>query len=600
MSRRIAAITAALFYVCGIPAAAADQLDETVVTATRAATPISDIDVPVIVITRAEIERSLASDVGDLLTQHAGLEVARNGGPGQTASLFIRGTNSNHAIVMIDGVRINPGTLGGAAIQSIAPETIDRIEIVKGPRSALYGTDAIGGVVNIFTRAGATDGMSASAAEGRYRSVSLNADGSMTLGVNGKAGFSISHGGSDGFPTLAGTSVARGYRNDTLNLFGQYAATDNLDVRARAWRASGNTEYSDFTAAPIDQNFTNAAYALEADWRPDRDWRGRMAVSRAEDIIQQKQSTDFLSTRRYALDAQTDWQLQQQQITLGVLLTRENARALSFGLPYDTDTRIDMAFTQDRVSFGANNLLLAVGYTYHQSFGRQLTWNGEFGHRFGGGTRVSIAAGKAFHAPGATDRYGFGGNPLLRPEVSHQVEASLHQALGPKQELWASLFDNRVGDLINFVVTDPLTFDGHNENVDRARIRGLELGYSLRSDPWSLRVETAFNDPRNLITGERLLRRAQNTWVLAAGYRGGRLELGADVLRSGTRHDFGFPAAVALAPYTLLNLSARFRVSARWSLQARLDNATDERYQLVNGYNTPRRTLLVAARWHFK
>ena len=599
MFLRIAAACAVGVAVCFNPCALAQQLEETVVTATRNSAAISEIDVPVMVISREEIERSLASDVGEILAQHAGLEVARNGGPGQTASLFMRGTNSNHAIVMIDGVRINPGTLGGAAIQNITPESIERIEVVEGPRSALYGTDAIGGVINIFTRAGAQNGLSASVAEGRYASHSVNADGATALGDRGNVGFSFGRNDSDGFPAIVGNRDDRGYRNTTVNLSGRFAASDALDLKARVWRASGNTQYSDFFATPIDEDFTNAAYSLQADWHSDRARTGHLALSRADDDIQQNQSPDYLKTRRYALDAQTDLQYGHQNLTLGALLTRENARALSFGLPYDVDTRVDMGFVQDRIKLGTSNLLLALGYTDHQTFGHQMTWNAEFGHAFSHATRVSVAAGTAFHAPDATDRFGFGGNPQLRPEFSKQVETSIHQAVGKRQELWATFFDNKIDDLINFVVTDPQTFDGHNDNVDRARIRGLQIGYGVRSEHWHLRIEASFNDPRNQITGERLLRRAQNTWALATDWHSGRLELGLDALRSGVRYDFGFPSAVAMAPYTLLNLSARYNIGAHWSVQARLDNATDERYQLVNGYNTPRRSLLIGARCRF-
>jgi len=123
-----------------------------IVTATRTEIPLSDAIVPVTVITREDIELSLATDLAELLRFEAGIDIGRNGGPGQSTSIFLRGSESNHTLVLIDGVRINPGTLGGAAIQHIAPEIIERIEIVKGARSALFGTDAIGGVINIITR----------------------------------------------------------------------------------------------------------------------------------------------------------------------------------------------------------------------------------------------------------------------------------------------------------------------------------------------------------------------------------------------------------------------------------------------------------------
>ncbi|MFB3124449.1 MAG: TonB-dependent receptor plug domain-containing protein, partial [Woeseiaceae bacterium] len=135
-------------------AAAAQEIrpkDTIIVTATRTEISVSDAIVPVTVITREQIEQSLATDLAELLRFEAGIDIGRNGGPGQATSIFLRGTESNHTLVLLDGVRINPGTIGGAAIQNIAPEIIDRIEIVKGARSALFGTDAIGGVINIIT-----------------------------------------------------------------------------------------------------------------------------------------------------------------------------------------------------------------------------------------------------------------------------------------------------------------------------------------------------------------------------------------------------------------------------------------------------------------
>ena len=602
MNQQFAALAVFLACAQAIPAVAqqsAEPLDETVVTATRSRVSVNELNVPVIVISREDIERSLATDVGDLLTEHAGLEVARNGGPGQTASVFVRGANSDHTIVMIDGVRINPGTIGGAAIQNISPETIERIEIVKGPRSTLYGTDAIGGVINIFTRAGSRQGLSASASAGRYGTQTLHADGGGSFGSRATLGFSVGNTTSNGFPTLAVSSDDRGYRNTSVNLFGSFAATDDVDLNARAWRASGNSEYSDFFATPVDQDFTNATYALEARWHPAPDHGARVSLSRAEDDIAQRQSADFVRTQRYALDAQTDWTLGLQQFTFGTMLTRETARALSFGTLLDVDTAVNMGYVQDRISKGPHDVLLALGYTQHQTFGHQVTWNAEYGRSFSHGTRIAIATGTAFHAPDATDRFGFGGNPLLRPELSRQIELTLRQSLGSRHEVWASLFENRVEDLINFQVTDFETFDGRNENIDRARIRGVELGYGYRGEHWHLRAEASFNDPRNRNTGERLLRRASDTWVLAVERRSGRLELGADASRSGRRYDFGFPSAVALQPYTLLNLSARFIVSNRWSLQARVDNLLDERYQLAYGYNSARRSLLIASRYRF-
>src|SRR5688572_32674522 len=179
LSPLVIGITAALVSTQSL---AQDELEETVVTATRTPVPLDAVGAPVIVITRNDIERSLAGDVSELLHGQAGLEISRNGGHGQTTTMFMRGTDSNHTVVLVDGVRINPGTIGGAALQNIAPESIERIEIVKGPRSSLYGTEAIGGVVQLFTRGAARDGFSAGATYGSHSTRQLFADGALGAG----------------------------------------------------------------------------------------------------------------------------------------------------------------------------------------------------------------------------------------------------------------------------------------------------------------------------------------------------------------------------------------------------------------------------------
>jgi vitamin B12 transporter len=597
----VACVLVCVSSVAAEPAVAGTALEETVVTATRTPSPIDELAVPVIVITREEIERSLAGDVGELLQQHAGLEIARSGGPGQPASLFIRGTNSDHAVVMIDGVRINPGTLGGAAIQNIAPETIERIEIVKGPRSALYGTDAIGGVINIFTRASGRRGLSAVLSGGRYGTGEGQLDGGFGFGERTNVGFSVGREHSDGFPTLDASSVRRGYSNTTANLYGEFAASDALKIRTRAWRAAGTSEYSDFLQTPVDEDYENSAYSLEAQWQAREGLRSRANLSRISDDIRQNETADFVRTRRNSLDWQIDQRLRGgHELTAGALLTRENTRALSFGTFFDVDTAVNNFYLQDHWHSGRQDALAALGYTDHQTFGHQLTWNAEYAVSVGPATRLSVAAGTAFHAPDSTDRFGFGGNPLLKPEFSRQLELSIRQSLGARQQLYVTAFRNNIDNLINFVVTDPVTFDGHNENVDRTRIEGIELGYEFRGERWNARAEITFQDPRNLSSGEQLLRRARHTLTLALERRVGALGFGTDTLASGAREDVGFPSMVPLKRYTLVNLFARYAVSTRWSVQARLENTLDEHYELANGYNSPRRGLTLATRYQFR
>ncbi len=160
----------------------AQREERIVVTATRIPEPLEEVLAPVVVIDRSTIERTASSDAAELLRFHAGVELGRNGGPGQTTAVFLRGAESHHTLIMIDGVRINPGTIGLAALQNISPDLIERIEIVKGPRSALYGSDAIGGVINVITRRGARNGWTAELGYGDYDTRRASLTGGLQAG----------------------------------------------------------------------------------------------------------------------------------------------------------------------------------------------------------------------------------------------------------------------------------------------------------------------------------------------------------------------------------------------------------------------------------
>lgn len=617
-ARRVCAPSVAIALVAaqalGAPeAAAAPAVDPSaepgidrsvVVTATRTPQSAFDVLAPVVVIDREAVERSLATDVADLLRFHAGIELGRNGGPGQTTSLFVRGTDSNHTVVLVDGVRINPGTIGGAALQNVAPELVERIEIVKGPRSTLYGTDAIGGVVNVITRRARESGLQALAGYGRWDSRQLQLTGALA-GEAGELTLAANSLESDGFPTRVDDATDRGYRNRSFAL-GARTEVGGVELGARWWRASGNNEYSDFFRTPVDQDFENSAAAVEAATQVTARWRTRVTLSRVTDEIFQNQPPfegatefDYALTRRNAIDWQNGVDLGAHRLTLGALLSRESTRATSFGSGFDVQTSSNTYYAQDQVEYGRHRVLLAAGYTDHDTFGGHPTWNAEYGLALGSGTLLTAAIGTAFRAPDATDRFGFGGNPDLDPERSRNVELGIrHRVAG--HTLALSAFENRIDDLVQFVTVSFDPFVGENRNVDRARIRGVEASWEYAGTDWRARVEAIRQDPEDRRDGSRLLRRAQSSATLALARRFGPHELALDVLATGDREDAGFPARVRLGGYTVANLAARFALTDSLHVQARLENALDRRYALASGFTTMRRALMVAARYDFR
>ena len=578
-------------------------IEPVVVTATRTESPVDQVIASVDIIGSAELRRQPAADLGDLLRMRAGVEVARLGGPGQQTSLFLRGTDSNHVLVLVDGVRINPGTIGSAAIQNIAPELIERVEIVKGPRSTLYGSDAIGGVINVITRRGATSGANIQAGAGSYnsKSASLNAG---TGGSRGDASLGVSWVNSDGFPTRSGDSTDRGYRNLSMTAA---ARTDlsGVELGMRAWHAEGTSEYSDFFVTPVDQDFENSAFALTAAFAPSDSWQSNLTASHMLDRLDQNQASfcqphDFLRTRRWQLDWQNDITAPEHHaLTTGVIWQNESADAQSFCAPYAADITTTQFYLQDQMSFGRAHVLLAGGYTDHETFGAHETWNAEFGFELGDSTMLTFAAGHAFRAPDATDLYGYGGNAALNPEQSQSYEASLRHDTANGHHVTLTLFRNEIDDLIEFVVTDFETFDGENRNVDRARIDGLEASWRYETGKWSARATATLQDPRDLVTNERLLRRAKENFTLGVSRRFGADEIAVDLLYAGEREDFGFPQ-VTLPAYWLANLSASVAVNEHWTLLARMENLLDEDYELARGFNTMGRSLFVAIRHEFR
>jgi vitamin B12 transporter len=579
-------------------AAGSPALDPVVVTATRTESPAGEVLASVALIPGDQLAMRPAADLGDALRFVPGVEVARLGGPGQQTSVFVRGTESNHVLVLMDGLRINPGTIGTAALQNVAPEFVERVEVVKGPRSTLYGSDAIGGVINIITRQ-PDDGASVQAGYGSYGTRSAN----FAAGFGGEQAGATLAGSwldSDGFATRVGDTEDRGYENTSFSA-SAHAGVGAVTLGLRAWYASGTSEYSDFFVLPVDQDFENSALALTADFAPTEAWSSRLMLAHAIDDLEQNQSADFLDTNRNTADWQNDIALSERNtLTAGILWQDEEAEAESFGAPYAADTTTTQFYVQDQASFGAHRFLLGAAYTDHETFGGHATWNAEYGFAVGEGGLVTASAGTGFRAPDATDLYGFGGNPDLDPEESQSLEVAWRQAIGERHSLSLSVFRNDIDELIDYVVTDPDTFAGENRNVAEARIEGLEAGWRYKSEDWTASATATFQDPRDRATDARLLRRARENYTAALSRRFGAHEIGMDVLYAGERRDFGFPSQTVMPAYWLANLQAKIALGERFTFVARAENLFDEDYELASGYNTMGQSFFGALRYEFR
>ncbi len=569
-----------------VPPAESAVLDTIIVTATRSEIALRDATVPVTVIGREQIEQSLASDLAELLRFEAGLDIARNGGPGQATSLFLRGTESNHTLVLIDGVRINPGTIGGAPIQHIAPELVERVEIVKGARSALYGTDAIGGVVNIITRQPAKSRIEATLGGGSFNTRSGFINGSIA-GIAGELGATANWNATDGYAIRTDSDIERGYENLSLNLYGR-RHIGSANVTLRHWQTAGNVEYLDFFLSPLDQDFTNQSTSFELRNDVGETGHSKLLLSYFIDEIEQNQSDDFVKSTRLALDWQYNIDFIHHKLAGGVYLVDENARSLSFGSGFDADTDQQAVFLQDQFSYDRHNVFLAVRLTDHKAFGDKVSWNAEYALDFNDQWTLNAGLGHAYRAPDATDRFGFGGNVDLRPEVAdeYQLGASFRPTLN--QTVRLQLYRNDIRDLIEFSFPDFTA-----ENIGKAEIRGTQLSYELQGDKFTVRADLLRQTAENAITGERLLRRPEESLTLSYTQKLGAHRLGVSVLASGDREDF----ATSLPGYLLVNLTGQLQIGRTWQFNARIENVLDTEYQTADPFRMQERSGFVELKY---
>jgi vitamin B12 transporter len=566
--------------------AAENSADPVVVTATRTAQTADETLAAVTVISREQIAASQAKDVAELLRFQAGLDIGRAGGPGQQTSVFVRGTDSNHVVVLVDGVRINPGTIGAPAWQNLDPAMIERIEIVRGPRSTLYGSDAIGGVVQIFTRRAArnTTSVNASAGDGAFDTH----DGAFGVhhgGAGWRAGVDVARLQSAGYPAVVGGTSDSGYANNSVN--GYLGATlGGVDTEISHWQARGTTDYYDFSLTPVSQDFYNSKSALTLKAAPAPVWATTLRLGQAIDHIDQNQSGDFAHTNRNSVDWQNDLQIGAHDLlTLGAYDGREHTEAVSFGTGYDIYTDTHALYVQNQWKQGAHSLLTAWRTTHHETFGTHQTGEIAYGYQLTTRTRAYASYATAFRAPDSTDRFGYGGNPALNPETSRNTELGLRSQLSATQQAHFQIFQNRIRDLINYVDPDgwlgPLP--GMNQNVDEAMIRGAELGYRYLLGPWQLNLEGTSQNPENLATHRQLARRAAHSLTLGSAYTRQDYSLGANALATTSRWDSDY-ASTRMGGYVLVGVFAQYRIAPDWQLRGRVENLFNEHYVLAEGY----------------
>lgn len=583
-------------------------LDEIVVTASRLPQPLLQTLLHTTVLTEETLRASLAPDLPTLLRHQAGIEITQTGGLGTQSSLFLRGMNSNQTLVLLNGQRIGSATTGATALDQVMLADIERIEIVRGNVSALYGSEAIGGVIQIFTKQGSgRPGGALTAGLGGYGERRLAA------AYGGSAGDTRWHVGvsrimTDGFSAARAEFVPTsfvfepqdldkdGYRNTTLTLNLQHDVNPDHTLGLTARASHGKVEYDGSFSNRSEQDLENLQLtSRHALWQGAS---GRLLLGMSRDALDSYLDTTpqgRLTTR----NRQAGWQL-SQALAPGHDLNLELGWLGQKVLSDMTYTRTQREVASIAFAYagrgGAHHLQLAARHDDYSDFGGHSTWLAAYGHDLRPNWRLTASAGTAFRAPSFNDLYNpaWGGNPNLKPERSRSHELGVQYA---DQAIRARLtrFDTRTRDLIVY------QWPAGNTNIGRARSEGWELSLDTRLAGLDVGLSLTLQDPRDETTGTRLKRRAQRLGSLYVGQAAARWGWRAEVKASGQRDDFHVTSftTTAVKGYAVANLSGHYLLGKDLKLEGRLDNLFDRDYSLVHGYQTPGRSGYLGLAWQF-
>jgi len=559
-------------------------IDNLVVTATKTSLPKDNVLVPITIIDAEDIALSGANNVSEILQIMAGVDIATNGGSGQLTSVFMQGANSNHTLVLVNGIKINDMATGIAAIQNINPNIIDRIEIIKAPRTSLYGSNAIGGVINIITNQIFQPGYQVGYKTGSDKTSMLDLSSQFTA-EKLQGGLHFNQYRTDGFPAKQESDVNSGHKNDSLNAFLNFTE-DDWFIHSSIWFSSGTTEYLDFFQSPVSQDFMNLSGSIDINKTMSELWTSNLNIGFTTDDLDQNDLVDFNDSRKLFFEWQNNFQVNKNhQIVMGAYWADESFEANNYGLIVDTIKQSKALYLEDMIAHGKHRFLAAARLSNKEEIDDKATWNLEYGYAINPVLRLFINSGKAIRNPSGFDLYGFGGNQELTAEESKNVGLGFVLTPANNTSIEFSAFNNKTEDLIAFDYSDFKLY-----NIERTRTQGIESRFQWLVNDWNISVNAKLQNPKNNTTGEVLLRRAKKTLSLGLRRSFGALDVNLNLLESGSRMDFG---GVKLDGYTLANMTLQYHFNEAWLMRTVVQNITDETYVLADGYNTAKRKVFL-------
>ena len=561
----------------------AEEQSSIIVTATRTAQTVDDSLASVTVITEQQIAQQQVNDLRELLTSISGIDMTNNGGMGKATSIFMRGTSSSHVLVMIDGIKVGSATNGNIAFQHIPVNQIERIEIVRGPRSSLYGSEAVGGVIQIFTKKGKAQQQTY--AEVGYGSYATN---TFAAGISGKSektsyAFNATHLSNEGFDAKDDSETdLDGYKNSSLSLNLSHELSKTSALALNLLHASGETEYDGFYNST---NFLQQAAGLQYTLAASQNWDVKLNASQSLDEADNFSNAVFKSkfnTTRDTFSWQNDINLSDNQLlTVGVDYQNDTVDSTT---EYDESSRNNTAgFIQHQWFGEKNDLQISARRDDNQAFGAYSTGGISWGHEFANKLRLISSYGSAFKAPTFNQLYYPSyGNSKLKPEESKSYEMELRKTSDWGK--WSvSAYQTNITNLIS---GNPVS------NVDKAQIRGLELRLNTVIAGYNTQLEVAAIDPRDEVTNKILQRRTQRTAKLNIDKEYGKWASGMSIVTQGKRYDDKANEKL-LKGYTTFNLRTRYAFTKSFSIKGKIENLFDDEYETAKDYNSPGRSVFV-------
>jgi vitamin B12 transporter len=590
----------------------ADARDEVVVTATRVPQPLGAVVASVTVLNRDDIERRQAQDFSDLIAQVPGIDVSRDGGPGAISSLFLRGTNNEHTLILLDGQRISSATLGSTSFQFIDPAQVERVEVVRGPKSSLYGSDAIGGVVQIFTRR-------ATAHPSAYVTAGYGAYNTQELGAGGQGKWQqfrlsahVSEYFTGGINNLDETTPPNNdrdaYRNNSASVNAGYDFANGGALDLNHFYTGSKNEFDDYaTYDGVSEPYSNSWIQntnLNLKLPLTSFWSSNWTIGRAIDDsdsfdkrnIDPSGRSSFRTTRKSA-SWQNDFTIPHRQtLTAGIDYYEDS---LDSSAQYIDSASGAVLRSRDNVGYFAQYLLdgdvanIQAGLRQddNEAFGKKNTRNIAVGFHLPAQHLLTFSYGTAFKAPTFNalyfppDAYGNHGNPDVKPENSESYEIDLRGNY-PTVQWSLAVYQTKIKDLIEWAPIDPNDpFSGYTpSNVNSAKIRGGELTVNAQLQEWLIATSLSYTDPRDESTDNLLVKRARRSAKLDLDRPWRDWSFGGSWRAQDSRYaDTG--NTQELQGFGLLDLRASYQIASAWQVKLNLTNVLDKKYVLNRTYN---------------